>query len=466
MKKKIEEYLKQFGLRETWYSLIYNLSKDERIEHNENISENLLKDKTFYEISDLYEYSLSFIDKLNKKKSGQYYTPEDVCKFMASQINGFDNGIWCDPCCGIGNLAYEILSLKPEMINTMQFFDIDETALFICRFLISYFFNVDFESIKDNFHNSSFLESNDVKYNYIIMNPPYNGKEKGEDIYISFMKKASDSDGYISVTPQSFTNSTNKSCVELKDKINKYKFFKIYCFDNIPGNIFCGKKKGIFNTNTSNSVRAAITVCRNNENKHSITPLIRWKTEEREKMFQKVDTLLEYSNNIYKDKKFLKLFKNTEGFINYGTKELGKMASKNKTNFVLYVPSTPRYFLTASKRKLNRSSYHKIYFNSEDDLNKAYITLNSSYSYWWWRVADGGMTLSLSVLNKIKINENMTVDKSIVSKLESEENTNLVNKLNAGKNNENVKHSEELITEIDNFLGCGNISYIRGNSYV
>ena len=37
---------------------------------------------------------------------------------------------------------------------------------------------------------------------------------------------------------------------------------EIYSFDNVPGNIFCGRKHGIFNTNTSNSVRAAITVVR------------------------------------------------------------------------------------------------------------------------------------------------------------------------------------------------------------
>ena len=34
----------------------------------------------------------------------------------------------------------------------------------------------------------------------------------------------------------------------------------IVSFDNVPGNIFCGRKQGIFNTNTANSVRAAITV--------------------------------------------------------------------------------------------------------------------------------------------------------------------------------------------------------------
>lgn len=466
MANSIDKYLKEYGLKETWKSLLFNLTKDQRIEHNENISENLLENKNFYEISDLYEYSLAFIDKLMKRKSGQYYTPEDICQFMAKEINNFEDGIWCDPCCGIGNLSYEILKIKPEMINTMQFFDIDETALYICRVLMAYFFDVDFESIKHNFHNCSFLEKNEVDYNFIIMNPPYCGKEKGEDLYISFMKKASEADGYISITPQSFTNSTSKECIELKNKISNFNYFKIYCFDNVPGNIFCGKKKGIFNSNTSNSVRAAITVCRKNEEANLITPLLRWKTEERKELLNSADTFLVSSKKIYQKKKFLKLFKDTEDLLDYGDKELRQLLSKNKTNYVLYVPSTPRYYITASKRKLNRSSYHELYFNNEQDLNLAYLILNSSYAYWWWRIADGGMTLSAEVLKNVRVDTSLVLNQNLIAELEQEENTCLVSKVNAGKVNENIKHSEGLISRIDNFLGFDKISYIKDNSYV
>ena len=145
----IFNYIEKYGLKETWYSLIYNFTNF-NIEHNPNISDNIFKDKTFYEISDLYEESLAFNDKINKKKNGQYYTPEDVSKLMAKQVNDFDDGIWCDPCCGIGNLSYELLLLKPEKLSTMQFFDIDDISLTICRYLLSYFFGLNPESIKNN----------------------------------------------------------------------------------------------------------------------------------------------------------------------------------------------------------------------------------------------------------------------------------------------------------------------------
>ena len=42
----------------------------------------------------------------------------------------------------------------------------------------------------------------------------------------------------------------------------------VISFDNVPGNIFCGKKNGIFNSNTANSVRAAITVFNKSEYVH------------------------------------------------------------------------------------------------------------------------------------------------------------------------------------------------------
>ena len=61
------------------------------------------------------------------------------------------------------NLQKQLTLLNRSNITTMQSFCLDV--------------------IKNNFHNESFLENNDVHYDYVIMNPPYNGKEKGEDFY-------------------------------------------------------------------------------------------------------------------------------------------------------------------------------------------------------------------------------------------------------------------------------------------
>ena len=86
--------------------------------------------------------------------------------------------------------------------------------------------------------------------------------------------------------------------------------------------------------------------------------------------------------------------------------------------------------------------------------------------YWWWRVADGGMTLSAEVLKSIRFDSNLVLNEELILKLEQEEKTCLVLKVNAGKINENIKHSEELLAELDKFLGFEKIIYIKGNSYV
>ena len=86
--------------------------------------------------------------------------------------------------------------------------------------------------------------------------------------------------------------------------------------------------------------------------------------------------------------------------------------------------------------------------------------------YWWWRVADGGMTLTLDVLKSIRFDYNKSINSNLINKLENEEITNKVQKLNAGKITENIKHSEELIKEIDYFLGYDSLFFTRNNSYV
>ena len=461
-KEMIEKLLSEYGLKDTWLSLLYNLYGDERIEHNGRITVNLLKNLSYFEIADLYEYSLSFVNKEDKKERGQYYTPRDICELMARQAERFPDGVWCDPCCGVGNLSYELLRLKPELFESMQFFDLDEVALTLCMWLLSKLCGIDVELVKDNFHNKSFLDDKDDFYDYVLMNPPYDGSSE-----IAFMRKAAESLGFVAITPQSFTNSLSKDCVSLKEKLNAdFSYLKIYCFDNIPGTIFNGEKKGVFNTNMSNSVRAAITVCHNHQEGHFITPLMRWRSSQRDEMLRSVGSFLEKSDRIFQNGKFLKLYKNSDRYLDYGDTTISEVLSKAPTEYALYVPTTPRYFLTASRRKLRRSGCHTLYFPSAETMSKAYIILNSSYAYWWWRIADGGMTLSRETLETMRVDSSMSLSQSIISKLIEEETICLTTKNNAGIICENVKHSERLTKEIDEFVGCQDLYYTRSNTYI
>lgn len=454
----IFNFIEKYGLKETWEALIYNNSKIEDFASNENIKEDLLKDLDYYQITDLFEETLAYDNKLNKKENGQYYTPDDVCDFLAKQVDDFPDGVWCDPCCGTGNISYKLIERNPKLLDTMIFCDLDSLSLKLCRFLFSKFFNRDYYSLI-NFYNVDFLKSN-LKYDYIIMNPPYI-KLKGmkEDLYVSFMKKACDCKGFISITPQTFNSSNDAK--ELREKVLKFSNIKIYNFDNIPGTIFNGKKKGVFNTNTSNSVRAALTVCNNNKKSQKITPLIRWTSEQRKELFNKVDNLLvdtELNKNI-----FLKIYPNTKELLDYGDISLKELKSNKETKWKLTIPSTPRYYISASIRDLNRSSKHILYFNNENDMLLAYLFLNSSYSYWWWRINDGCITLSKTVLENLKIKK-IDLPMDLISSLKEEEKNNLVVKLNAGKPNENIKHSKELIKSINSYLGFRGLEWIQKNT--
>jgi hypothetical protein len=71
--------------------------------------------------------------------------------------------------------------------------------------------------------------------------------------------------------------------------------------------------------------------------------------------------------------------------------------------------------------------------------------------YWWWRVRDGGMTLSFETIKSLPLLDFET-DSKLVSKLEKSEKTNLVYKKNAGAMQENVKHDMSLIAEINHVV--------------
>ena len=94
---------------------------------------------------------------------------------------------------------------------------------------------------------------------------------------------------------------------------------------------------------------------------------------------------------------------------------------------------------------------------------KCYLILNSSYSYWWWRINDGCITLTKTVLENLPI-KNIEINEELISKLLLEEETNLVVKKNAGILNENIKHSLGLIKEINNYLGFSSLEKIQQNS--
>lgn len=440
-----------------------------------SLDDNLLGSLSIGEIGILYEYSLAYTNRDERKDNGQYFTPDDVAQFLASQCDKINShskagGVWLDPCCGVGNLSYWLIERQDDpadfLKNRMLFMDLDPLALLIARTLMCCFFgNADpelFANIRDKFICQNYL-TEPVTTDYIIANPPYSKTAlnnifetaKVRDLYAYFMEKISkESRGSVTITPQSFLNAQKftplrKVLMTYSDSID------LYVFDNVPDSIFRGIKYGSTNSNTSNSVRACVTVREGQKNASlpviRSTPLVRWRAAERGRMFEKIETLKSESEPsgtgmFYKNyPQFGKLLQ--EGLESIRLKDL---TSKKSTSISLNVPTTPRYYITASVRNLSRSSMRTLYFDNKRNQQLAYILINSSYAYWWWRIADGGMTLSSATLSSLPVPTSLlNLDDEILAelakKLNNSEKDNLTIKRNAGKDNENVKHGKELI---------------------
>jgi hypothetical protein len=489
--KKLTALLDEFGLHQAWLNILATriaknevfsyMLKDKQFDNCTILDGDLIEGLSVGEIGVLYEYSLSSNDTESRKDNGQFFTPDDVAVLLAGHSKEFGDGKWLDPCSGIGNLSWHLVNMQKNKehfaTNCLILADKDELALFIARVLFTLSFQEKdkdfFNTIKKNFVRFDFLSvaNNGVpslfatnslslipEHDFVIVNPPYLEIEKPDsrfetekckDLYAYFLENIiKTSKGFISITPQSFTNA-GKFYSLRKLLLDNYPNITIYNFDNIPDNIFHGIKFGSKNTNKANSIRVAITIALQSPKIRRITSLLRWQSSERKKMLSNLDLFL--SEVELTPDYFPKVNKVFEPIFNEldKSKTLGQKMSDRETNFALYIPSSPRYFIPALKKSVKRSSLKTIYFHNESDLNIAYVEINSSLMYWWWRVRDGGMTLSLETLKSLPLLD-FIPSNEIIKKIETSEKENKVYKMNAGAMQENVKHPLSLLSEINN----------------
>lgn len=476
--------IKKNGLKSIWDKINYYILNYE-------------SDCPFLNISnfgELYEIGLALIDKQQKKYSGQYYTPEDVAFIMSSWFNELDAENICDVACGTGKLILTYLDVlgfekAKKLISEgrLYLYDLDEVALSICKTIILKKYGKELESKIHDIHCDFLDDRISLPKNCkVISNPPYATVSKllpqwnktdvaldTKELYSMFMEKIiSQSVSSVIITPYSFIGGNKFYSLRLL--MNKYAGF-IVSFDNVPGNIFCGRKHGIFNTNTSNSVRAAITVVENNDNVKGfrLTPLLRFRTDERAKLLN-CTVLKSYISNKVQivDKKHPAYFKCHKELQNVydswlkisGGKTVKDITSSAKTNYVLHVPNTCRYFTTASVRKLNRTGLMTLYVKDETNYKFLYCLINSSFAYWWWRIFDGGITYPIGLLNKMPVfsdmlsNDDKAFFNNIFNEMVNIEEDCITTKLNAGAKQENIKfpslYREKINERLVKILSC------------
>jgi predicted RNA methylase len=429
-------------------------------------------------IGKLYEIALEHANKISKKELGQYYTPKDVCNFMADKFIALyeskDN--IADVCCGTGNLIISALEKLPakqtiELINQKKLFlyDSDYAAMQLAIMKICILFIPKnnrklFKGILNHINciDGNFLSKsiNLPENTSVISNPPY-GKLpqkialrlscktfKTKDMYAVFMEKiAAQSKNAVIISPQSFLGGCK--FISLREALSKFGG-QVYVFDNVPASVFNGKKYGVFNTNTSNSVRAAITVINKKQNGFRITPMLRFKNTERKFLFDNADKFL--GNNVYADNNpWLKIPKCLEKLVldlKQSKQKASDLIADAPNAYKIVVPSTPRYFITGSSKNLNRSSAIELYAKDKKSFDKLYVVINSTFSYLWWRIFDGGITIKKETLLSLPIPDIENVLPFVNEGIKLEGSC-VINKMNAGKNNENIKLPEKFRKELN-----------------
>jgi hypothetical protein len=491
--KQLDALLSDYGIVDTWLGLLATnikgnkdfeyILKSKEFKGAKVFPEDLLKDLSIGEVGVLYEYSVTKVNSDSRKSNGQFFTPDDVANFMATFSRKFPIGKWLDPCSGIGNLSWHLVAIQddPEgfLLERLVLSDKDKLSLLIARTLLTISFQRThkklFHEIADNFVEFDFLSvsSNEKKLNFdpgnslaaipehdfVIVNPPYLATEvdarfetaRARDLYAYFMENIiKTSKGFISVTPQSFTNAGKFEDLR-RLMLENYNKVTILNFDNVPANIFRGIKFGSKNTNTANSIRAAITIAQPGRGKWKITSLLRWRSHERVELFRQAPKHLssvEFTEDFFPkvSKRYERLYSQVSAL-----PRLGEKISRTPTPYSLFVPSSPRYFISALKSPVKRASQHEIFFHSSKDRETAYLLLNSSFMYWWWRVRDGGMTLSQETILSLPV-PSFSASTKLIKSFERSEKVNKVYKQNAGAAQENVKHPAELIMQANRLL--------------
>lgn len=472
--KKFSDYnLEQYkvdvlnqGLKRTWNAI-------NRYVLNYEIKNDFLSIDNF---SELYEIGLAICDKRLKKDCGQYYTPNDVAKVMAEWFSEQKGDNVCDVGCGTGKLIltyFETIgrekSIRLIKSGKLYLYDTDAVALDICVTSVLVKYGKDLAPFIHK-TNYDFLSDKVVLPSNckVISNPPYAPISRisdewpltrvisdSKELYAAFMEKIlRESRGSVIITPYSFIGG-NKFYY-LRKKLNDYNGF-IVSFDNVPGNIFCGKKHGVFNTNTANSVRAAITVVENKSNKKGfrLSPLIRFKNEERENLLD-TKTLETFVGNEYqivsdKNPMFCKCAENMfaiwQSWKEKSNKTLSDYVDKYG-QFVLSMPNTCRYYTVAAKGVMNRCGQFVLNFENEDFFNFIYCFINSSFAYWYWRMFDGGVTFQKSLLLGMPVFYNLLTEndkaffKYVADEMINEAPRYVITKKNCGIQ-ENIRYPKE-----------------------
>lgn len=430
---------------------------------------------TIGEMAVVYEALLALTDHSGRRNAGQFFTPDDSAEFMALRTPAYTDGVWLDPCCGVGNLTWHLLRFHRSAVRDVVLMDRDPIALRSAVALIAETYATSDDDLLVLHSNSTcrdFLDPAPLPdFDHAIVNPPYSVAESPDgyatastkDTFAYFLERlAGSAKTIVAVTPASWLGAAKYE--PLRDVLmESFEGGDVYSFDNMPDTFFRGFKYGSTNTSQKNMVRAAVLVAGHRDGWRT-TPIIRWTADDRRSAFVFAPSLLS-PLRIGPHGQWVRVPSDLARAWDRLAAEptvLADLVSDKPTAWSLDVATTPRYYISASYRPLSRANKVVLYFPDERSRDHAALVLNSSVPYLWWRGLDGGVTLTKAVLLSTPMPE--FDNPALVQHLKDTEEASLVTKMNAGKPNENIKRPEWLVNKLNGFVLPGNLDLLYTNN--
>ena len=137
-------------------------------------------------LGEVYEYFLGQFATAEGKKGGQFYTPSHIVKTLVAVLSPFKGRIY-DPCCGSGGMfiqSEEFIKSHGGKIDDVSIYGQESnptTWRLAAMNLAIRGYSVDLGKVHaDTFANDQFP---DLKFDYIMANPPFNISDWGGEKY-------------------------------------------------------------------------------------------------------------------------------------------------------------------------------------------------------------------------------------------------------------------------------------------
>lgn len=263
------------------------------------------------------------------------------------------------------------------------------------------------------------------------------------------------------IVPLSLMISSQMESVRRLFLINKGEF-KFANFDNIPDCIFNAGKESE-NTNKANSQRTTLFIINRNYKERRIesTDLLRWQSDERELLFQKLS--FADITSVTRKEHFPMI--GDQILVEFLRKmQQSKLAIKNivavkdaDKALTLFVPTRARYFIPASPEDFHRNNQMALQFSSKDLFDYAFILISSNVFYWYWRAFGDGFDVAPRDIYDFPIPIELTQNEEIhalAANLYSVIPECRVFKLNGGKLIPNINFNKRLdvLQQIDRWI--------------